>query len=69
MLKIDVIRFESQDVITTSVAGPVEEVQKGTCYCTEACKFIPGGEGTGYYSHVAHLDCTDCKKTGKYPPN
>ena len=40
MLKIDVIRFEAQDVITTSVAEPV------TCICNRNCY---RSEYTGHY--------------------
>ena len=41
MLKIEIVRFEAQDVITTSVAAPAIRPASGKdCYCTGHCKRI-----------------------------
>ena len=50
MLKIDVIKFEAQDVITTSVAQ--DAVAFGTCNCTSNCTSEPN------YHNNHHDPCT-----------
>ena len=63
MLKIEVIKFEAQDVITASVAAPVE--QKCTCSANDTHYHFADDEvGTLYYDHG---DCTyegehNCRK-------
>ena len=54
MLKIDVIKFEAQDVVTTSVA----EI---TCCCSEDCYW----DETGYSWH--HIGCNNNCKAEEHP--
>ena len=65
MLKIELIKFEAQDVITASVAGsvtgPVAEVQQRTCYCDNGCGYQAAGNGMGQLKHSPHEPCTKCK--------
>ena len=56
MLKIDVIKFEAQDVITSSIPVPTEEILP--CYCDEFCRTDGGGPS---YEHRKHEKCTECE--------
>lgn len=50
MLKIDVIKFESQDVVTTSIPEPIPV----TCECVRGCYYTAS-------NHVIHGGCNSCK--------
>ena len=63
MLKIEVIKFEAQDVITTSVAEPGGDVQKGTCYCDDGCGYEYSGSYIAKVKHSSHAPCTKCEYT------
>lgn len=47
MLKIEIIKFEAQDVITTSDAGP-------TCICNNSCFY----DATGHLQCIGHRSTT-----------
>jgi hypothetical protein len=62
MLKIDVIKFETQDVITTSIPD-MNVVPEGapvnpTCYCDESCRT---SDGLASHEHGEHKECTKCE--------
>ena len=52
MLKIDVIRFDVQDVIATSapIAPDNNSAAPASCNCLQECE--------KYKSHIASCDCT-----------
>jgi hypothetical protein len=61
MLKIEFIKFEAQDVITTSiphvnvVPGGAPVNPEGTCYCSPGCEPM-----YGFLQHTHPEKCTKC---------
>ena len=54
MLKIEVIKFEAQDVITASTAAPTEAPEEAKCTCSandEHYHFANDEVGNLYYDH------------------
>jgi len=62
MLKIDVIRFEAQDVITTSVARPSSGKN---CGCSSDCYY----DTNGGIHHTGNRDCNCPKFDYEYHEN
>lgn len=66
MLKIDVIKFEAQDVVTTSIPEPA-------CYCGDGCKIqVTSGTFSSRYEVTVHVGhdgkvCSDCKLKNAKP--
>ena len=62
MLKIEVIKFEAQDVITTSIAAPTE-APKCTCDSEEYHRYYNQETKEHYWDHG------NCPMTGKIDNN
>jgi hypothetical protein len=66
MLKIDVIKFEAQDVVTTSIPEPA-------CYCGNGCEIeVKNGQQSSTYTVTVHVGhdgkvCSDCKLKNAQP--
>ena len=68
MLNIEIIKFEAQDIITTSAAAPVEQKcicpTDDTAHCSSTEHFGPNGEvcpGTPYtYENGKTIYTHDC---------
>ena len=58
MLKIDVIKFEAQDVITASVAAHPEKTP--TCHCNERCYYSQDSSKYIHF-HSEYCDAGYCE--------